>query len=329
MKKIYIIILIIAILIPISAKAGWFDWLGDLFKSEPVEQDMGAMPITRVEMGGTGQNSSAWTGIVRTDSGVWSTTTISRTATTTINGLSSTDYLFQAGSDITIGTTSPNIITISSTASGGATTTINSVDGPDFTFATSGGMTIATSTGTLTFGYTESDPVWTSDKGDYLTSVIAGNTYTASDTISSTYLPISATGTFLTTESDPVWSAAIGDYYLSTYINTNYYSTSTIDAAGYLTAETDPIWQASSSDYSLSSDISSTYFTISDANASNTSWTTDNDTTYTAGGTLLDLTGTVFSVLEGTLTTGKLCTYVTGTGIVCNSEDANTQLSQA
>ena len=332
MKKLITLILI-AIIIPISAQAGFFNWLNDLINykapvEQPVEQNLGAT-LLFPHSGGVGKDSSAWTGIVRTDSGVWSTTTISRTATTTINGLSSTDYLFQAGSDITIGTTSPNILTISSTAVGGATTTINSVDGPDFTFATSGGMTIATSTGTITFGYNESDPVWVSEKGDYLTSVIAGNTYTASNTISSTYLPISATGTFLTVETDPIWTAAIGDYYLSTYINTNYYSTSTIDGAGYLTAETDPIWQASSSDYSLSSDISSTYFTISGANASNTVWATDNDTTYTAGGTLLDLTGTVFSVLEGTLTTGKLCTYVSGTGIVCNSDDANTQLSQA
>lgn len=47
---------------------------------------------------------------------------------------------------------------------------------------------------------------------------------------------------------------------------------------------------------------------------------TDVNTTYTAGGTLLDLTGTTFSLNEGTLTDTKYCTYVAGTGIVCNSE---------
>lgn len=47
---------------------------------------------------------------------------------------------------------------------------------------------------------------------------------------------------------------------------------------------------------------------------------TDNNTTYTAGGTLLDLTGTTFSIDEGTLTNGKLCTYVSGTGLVCNTD---------
>ena len=52
---------------------------------------------------------------------------------------------------------------------------------------------------------------------------------------------------------------------------------------------------------------------------------TDTNTTYTAGGTLLGLTGTTFSLNEGTLTNGKLCTYVTGTGIVCNSDAGGAQ----
>jgi hypothetical protein len=47
---------------------------------------------------------------------------------------------------------------------------------------------------------------------------------------------------------------------------------------------------------------------------------TDTNTTYTASGTLLDLTDTTFSIPAGTLTNTKYCTYVTGTGIVCNSE---------
>lgn len=50
------------------------------------------------------------------------------------------------------------------------------------------------------------------------------------------------------------------------------------------------------------------------------------NTTYTTSGTLLNLTDTTFSVKEGTLTDGKYCTYVTDTGLVCNSDfncDAN------
>ena len=44
------------------------------------------------------------------------------------------------------------------------------------------------------------------------------------------------------------------------------------------------------------------------------------DTTYSASGTLLDLTGTTFSVNAGTLTTTKGCKFVTGTGIVCDQD---------
>ncbi len=46
--------------------------------------------------------------------------------------------------------------------------------------------------------------------------------------------------------------------------------------------------------------------------------------TYSAGGTLLQLIGSVFSLKEGTLTDTKLCTYSTASGIVCNSDDADT-----
>lgn len=49
----------------------------------------------------------------------------------------------------------------------------------------------------------------------------------------------------------------------------------------------------------------------------------DDDTTYTASGTLLDLTGTVFSVNEGTLTDTKFCTYEAASGIVCNSDSGS------
>lgn len=41
--------------------------------------------------------------------------------------------------------------------------------------------------------------------------------------------------------------------------------------------------------------------------------------TYTAGGTLLNLTSGTFSVNEGTLTNGQGCLYSSGVGLVCNS----------
>lgn len=55
----------------------------------------------------------------------------------------------------------------------------------------------------------------------------------------------------------------------------------------------------------------------------------DNNTTYTAGGTLLNLTGTVFSVNEGTLTNTDLCVYSDGTGLVCNTTDNSTNWDTA
>jgi hypothetical protein len=42
--------------------------------------------------------------------------------------------------------------------------------------------------------------------------------------------------------------------------------------------------------------------------------------TYTASGTLLQLVAGAFSVKEGTLTNNKGCIYVTGTGLVCNTD---------
>jgi len=54
--------------------------------------------------------------------------------------------------------------------------------------------------------------------------------------------------------------------------------------------------------------------------ASSTEYLADNNTTYTATGTLLDLTSEVFGVNEGTLTTGKGCIYTSGTGLVCDSD---------
>ncbi|MBU1045568.1 hypothetical protein KJ616_00405, partial [Patescibacteria group bacterium] len=51
------------------------------------------------------------------------------------------------------------------------------------------------------------------------------------------------------------------------------------------------------------------------------------DTNATTSGTLMTLTGDTFSIAEGTLTNGKLCTFVTGTGIVCDYTDVDTQLS--
>ena len=52
------------------------------------------------------------------------------------------------------------------------------------------------------------------------------------------------------------------------------------------------------------------------------------DTTYTAGGTLLDLTTGTFSLDEGTLTDTKVCTYEAGTGIECNTTVSSSVLAK-
>ena len=49
----------------------------------------------------------------------------------------------------------------------------------------------------------------------------------------------------------------------------------------------------------------------------------DNNTTYTASGTLLNLSGNTFSVNEGTLTDTRLCIYEAGTGLVCNTDPSS------
>jgi hypothetical protein len=85
--------------------------------------------------------------------------------------------------------------------------------------------------------------------------------YLATGTAASTYLSLS----YLTT-----------NYYDSNTISTNYLSTGTA-ATTYLATGT----------------AEATYFTIAGANASNTAWATDNNTTYTAGN-YLTLAGTVF-----------------------------------
>ncbi|MEI6588241.1 MAG: hypothetical protein WCO05_04835, partial [Candidatus Moraniibacteriota bacterium] len=46
---------------------------------------------------------------------------------------------------------------------------------------------------------------------------------------------------------------------------------------------------------------------------------TDTNTTYARGGSLLQLTGTTFSIKEGTLTDTRICTYSSTSGLVCDT----------
>ncbi|MFA6455009.1 MAG: hypothetical protein WCV70_04090, partial [Patescibacteria group bacterium] len=53
-------------------------------------------------------------------------------------------------------------------------------------------------------------------------------------------------------------------------------------------------------------------------------WATPASSSYTATGTLLQLVGTEFSLKEGTLTDGKLCSYSSASGLICTSDAAGT-----
>ena len=56
--------------------------------------------------------------------------------------------------------------------------------------------------------------------------------------------------------------------------------------------------------------------------STNPVWADDNNTIYAASGSLLSLAGGVFSLKEGTLTSGKLCTF-DGTNLVCNTDSGS------
>ena len=106
-------------------------------------------------------------------------------------------------------------------------------------------------------------------------------------------------------------------------LTSGYVIPTTTNETNWNTAYTNRITSAS-----LPLVISSNSISINQANSttdgylSSTDWNTFNDKQNTIGinGNLLDLTGTTLSINEGTLTSGRLCSYVTGTGLVCNTD---------
>lgn len=102
------------------------------------------------------------------------------------------------------------------------------------------------------------------------------------------------------------WSADKSDYYTSTVSDDRYWNE---DGDAGLTGDyTGSYTMNTSGDYCLTNNTC-----LSSVNT---------DTTYSVGGTLLDLTGTTFSINEGTLTDEKICTYeATGTELDCTYTD--------
>jgi len=99
----------------------------------------------------------------------------------------------------------------------------------------------ASSTDGLLLAYTETDPVWLSEKGDYLTSALAGTTYLATGTAASTYFTIAGADA-----SNTAWLVDTDSWPAS---SSEYYTLLEIDGFGYLTSESDPIWVASSTNW--------------------------------------------------------------------------------
>ncbi len=120
---------------------------------------------------------------------------------------------------------------------GGSTTTINGVIGPTFNFNTStAGFTISTSTGILTFGFTESDPVWLAQKSSYPTTAIVNANY-ISTTTGLTYLTTTTAASTYYLQTNPagyVTSSALTSFLTTTTAASTYYLQT--NPAGYITS---------------------------------------------------------------------------------------------
>jgi len=64
-------------------------------------------------------------------------------------------------------------------------------------------------------------------------------------------------------------------------------------------------------------------FLKTQGSGANPVWDTASGTTYSAGGTLLQLSGNIFSLKEGTLTSGRVCTYDATNGLVCDTDSTS------
>ena len=158
--------------------------------------------------------------------------------------------------------------------------------------------------------YTETDPLWA---GNTSTVARAGDCPDGQLVMNTTTSGVECLVPTLS-ESDPLWSGNQSLVYLksnlfgfvntSTASNLNYrlllYWANITNRPTYLGNFTDNILWTSGFNTTFDS--------------------RDSDTIYSASGLLLDLTGTTFSVNNGTLTNAKGCKFVTGTGIVCDQD---------
>ena len=190
--------------------------------------------------------------------------------------------------------------------------------------ATTGSQFLVNTTGTITDGTWQGSPI----ANDYIASSTEFLADLTDDTVSGTELDgtfsttgilrRTAAGTYSTvTDNSTDWNSAYGwgdwntniDISTDTNLATSTGITLTGDTLGW--SSTGLTWVGNA--------ITNSYIASSTEYLANT--------TYTATGTLVQLTGTQFGLKEGTLSNGKFCTYDTSNGLVCDS-DAGATLTQ-
>ena len=133
------------------------------------------------------------------------------------------------------------------------------------------------------------------------------------------YYDLDSSPNSLVVESQSVFSSNVGIGVTSPATKFEVVGTSTMDVILGAT------WQGNAigSQYGGTGQDSSAWTGLVKVTAgvwATTSIDISNESNLAVSGTLLDLTDDTLSVNEGTLNTGEICRYVTGTGLVCDQE---------
>ncbi|MFZ2188282.1 MAG: hypothetical protein WAV73_01825, partial [Candidatus Moraniibacteriota bacterium] len=145
---------------------------------------------------------------------------------------------------------------------------------------------------------------------------VTGTTRVSALNINGAYnLPAAAGTTAQYLRGDGSWSAPAGTDH-------NLFSSAHPDTASIAPAQGDVIYYDGTNWTALSAGTSGNFLRTNGAN-SNPTWQVATGTTYTRSGTLLQLAGSTFSVKEGLLTNGRICTYSTTSGLVCDTDSVS------
>jgi hypothetical protein len=185
----------------------------------------------------------------------------------------------------------------------------------DPTLSTWIGTTNLSTLGTITSGTWRATPIASNYGGTGLTSYTAGDMLYYSSGTALSKLAIGSSGQVLVVSAGvPAWSStapgAAHTFLSSSHSDT---TTGTVQRGDVITGQ--------GSTASWTRLPIGTLNQILKSNGTDIYWgaDTDTDTTYSKSGTLLQQSGTVFSLKEGTLTDTRLCTYSTANGLVCDT----------